>query len=226
MRVIKYISKNPVFQWIAIFLIYSYSVLVRYTTKWSIYGYSDVQHVVRSERPIIVAVWHGRILLSPKFRLKPKRHFAVISLHEDGAYVSKYMRLHGISAVRGSSKKGALAAFKESLKQLKQGNVLVITPDGPRGPAMKIGGNIIALAQKSDAVIIPYALSTSRGKFLNTWDRFFIPFPFAQGACIYGKPIEISNDMMGDELERARLDLEKTLNALTQQCDAYVLPQE
>jgi hypothetical protein len=132
------------------------------------------------------------------------------------------MKRHDIEAVRGSSKKGAVQAFKKALKILKQGHLLVVTPDGPRGPGMVLGGNVIALAKMTGAAIIPYAPSLSRGVFLKTWDRFLIPFPFSKGVYCYGKPIWISSDASEEDMKKAGIELQKQLNTITRQSDEYV----
>lgn len=222
MKLTKRIFKNQFFQWFAVFLIYAYSVLVHRTSRWTIQGLKEIQPVIQSSRPVIVAMWHGRMFLAPKFPLKPKKHYAVMSLHGDGEYVAKYMQFHGVHPVRGSSKKGALAAFRKALSVLKEGNLLVITPDGPRGPGMQVDGNVIALAKMAGAVIIPYAQSSSRGIFLKSWDRFLIPGLCGRGVCIYGTPIEIDKDATDSQMKKAGLELQKRLNEVTYRSDHCV----
>lgn len=219
MGLVKKISKNHLFQWAVVVLIYGYTVLVHLTSRWRGYGYAAIEPLVHANRPLIIAMWHGRILLAPKFPLRPRKHYAIVSLHGDGAYVAKYMRCHHIHTVRGSSRKGAISAFKEALRVLKQGHLLVITPDGPRGPGMKVGGNIMALAKMTGALIIPYAQSTNKCRFLRTWDRFCIPFLFGKGVYMYGEPIGVSSSATETELEEARVNLEKRLNQVTKECD-------
>lgn len=218
----KRIFKHPLFQRTIVGIIYWYSVLVHKTSHWQCLGYEEVQQVVCSDCPVIVVMWHGRILLSPKFPLLPKKHYAVISLHGDGVYVADYMERHNVTAVRGSSKKGAMAAFREALKILKEGHLLVVTPDGPRGPAMVLGGNVIGLAKMTGAAIIPYSQSTSHGVFLRTWDRFRIPFPFSKGVYMYGKPVWIEKNATEEEMKIAEIELQKRLNIITRQSDEYV----
>ncbi len=220
-KIRKKIFKSSWFQGIVSLLIYSYTSLVYFTTKWKVIGREAIDEIIKSDKPVIVVVWHGRILLSPKFPLKPKKHYAIISTHGDGEYIARYMKYHGVKSVRGSSNKGAISAFKNALKVLKDGNLLVITPDGPRGPLMKINGNVLELARMSGAAIIPYAQSTSFGTFLKSWDRFFIPFPFGRGVCIYGDPIYIDyNNKVA--IHEANADLENKLVLLTKECDNLV----
>ncbi len=221
-EIIKAITNNNFFKWLTVLIIYVYTQIVYLTCKWQIIGHKEIEALIKSKTPIIVVAWHGRILLSPKFPLKPKKHYAIISTHKDGEYIARYMEYHNVNAVRGSSKRGALAAFREALKILKKGDLLVITPDGPRGPLMKIGGNLIELAKMTGAAIIPYSQSTSRGIFLKTWDRFLIPFPFSKGVCVYGEPIFIDKDLSKEAILDSKLDLEKKLIDISKLSDDLV----
>ncbi len=214
--------KHPLFQRTIVAIIYYYTQFVVWSSQWERKGYEEVKEIVHSSMPVIVVMWHGRIILGPKFTLKPKKHYAVISLHGDGVYVSDYMARHQITPIRGSSKKGALPAFKEAIKILKNGNLLVITPDGPRGPGMVLGGNVIGIAKMTGAAIIPYAQSMNRGFFLKTWDRFFIPLPFSKGVYAYGTPVWIKPDASADDMKKAGIELQKQLNTITRQSDEYV----
>jgi len=64
------------------------------------------------------------------------------------------------------------------ISELKQGGEVIIVPDGPRGPnrEMKLGG--LKLAQETGAYLVPFTFSTSRKKFLGSWDSFLLFYPF------------------------------------------------
>ena len=48
------------------------------------------------------------------------------------------------------------------------------TPDGPRGPRMRVQPGIIALARLSGAPILPFTFAVSRAQGRGSWDRFVI----------------------------------------------------
>ena len=62
----------------------------------------------------------------------------------------------GWKLLRGSSSDRGKEVYKEMVNILADtGNVLVLTPDGPKGPAKEPKPGIIRAAQKTNAVILP-----------------------------------------------------------------------
>ena len=68
------------------------------------------------------------------------------------------------------------------------GRDVVITPDGPRGPAYELGPGIIFLAQKTGAPVMPMNMEYSSCWRVKSWDRFIIPRPFSKVRVIVGEP--------------------------------------
>jgi hypothetical protein len=52
-----------------------------------------------------------------------------------------------------------------------------------------------------------------------------VPFPFSRGLFLYGNPRWVSRAADEASLEEARLDLEMTLNRLTDEAEQAVTPQ-
>lgn len=216
----KKILKSQFIQNIICYLIFLYGKLTFHSCKWKGHGVENIQHLLDEDKPIIFVVWHNRILLSPFFLPKPKeRASAVVSIHKDGEIVSKYIQLIGIKLIRGSSSKGAMAAFKQCIRTLKSGDDLVITPDGPRGPRMHLGGNVITIAKIASAPIVPFTCSTRKCKVFNTWDSFILPLPFSRGIYAFGEPIYIDKTSTEEEIENLRIELEKKLRDLSIRID-------
>ena len=141
------------------------------------------QEILSCNKPCILLFWHGRIAIMPAMiqRLYPKHIFAaVISQHNDGEYLSYFVKKFGHETIRGSSSRGGANAIAGIIAALRQKKSIAITPDGPRGPAMKIGGNVIALAQKYNLPILHICYSASRTKIFKSWDRFMLPLPFSR----------------------------------------------
>ena len=105
------------------------------------------------------------------------------------------------------------------LRALKEGCVIGLTPDGPRGPRMRASEGLAALARLSGVPVIPVACAFRRRRILSTWDRMILPLPFTRGVLIWGDPITVPTDARGPELEKARLTLETALTALTREAD-------
>ena len=109
--------------------------------------------------------------------------------------------------------------MRSMIRTLNKGGHIGITPDGPRGPRMRAGSGVIALAKLSGAPILPISYSSSRCKIFRSWDRFLLPLPFAKGFFIWGDPIEISGSASKLETENARIRLEEQLTELTISAD-------
>jgi len=82
----------------------------------------------------------------------------------------------------------------------------------------------IELARLAGTPIIPVAFAASRGKFLHSWDRFLIPYPFGRGVFVCGEPVSVSRKAGPDEVEKARAVLEERLHHITAVADAYFKP--
>ncbi len=60
------------------------------------------------ERRYLYCVWHDQILMTV-FGGRPKKMAGLVSGHQDGSYLAEAMKVVGIAAVRGSSKRGEAA---------------------------------------------------------------------------------------------------------------------
>lgn len=98
---------------------------------------------------------------------------------------------------------------------------MIIVPDGPRGPnrEMKLGG--LKLAQETGAYLVPFTFSTSRKKFLRSWDSFLLFYPFSKVVAMYGQPFTLDSNLKGDALEKERRKIEKLLVQLDEKADQH-----
>jgi lysophospholipid acyltransferase (LPLAT)-like uncharacterized protein len=133
--------------------------------------------------------------------------------------VSGMMSHFGSKTVFGSSTRGGAVAFIKLARLLRAGEIVGITPDGPKGPRMRANDGIVALARLSGVPIIPLTFSTSLQYECGSWDRFVLPFPFGRGVFLWGKPIYISKKADEVEMSEKRAELESALLKLTQRAD-------
>jgi len=196
--------------------------LVYATSRWQTLGREEADALLGAGRPFIVAFWHGRLMMAPQgWRAEPVMH-VVVSRHRDGESIARAVRHLGVATIRGSRTRGGAAALRASLRLLREGGYLGITPDGPRGPRMRVQPGIIALARLSGVPIVPATYAVSRRRVAGSWDRFVIALPFSRGIYLWGQPIHVAADADEAALERARLLLEERLNALTADADRMV----
>lgn len=167
----------------------------------------------------IAALWHNRLLLI-SFVLKkffPQRPGAgLISASRDGDMIADVTRRFGFDVVRGSSSRMGASALLELSEVLASGRDVLITPDGPRGPAYELGPGIIFLAQKTGAPVVPVNMEYSSCWRVKSWDRFIIPKPFSKVRVIIGQPQQISSTSSDEEFERGRLRLQNVMMSLVE----------
>lgn len=155
-----------------------YVVKILYATNKKVF-----HHPKDDKEPFIISMWHGDLMSQPynyfAFR-KDGFVSAMISENRDGEIIAKLVENFGIGAVRGSSSKGGAKALINALKELKMGNDIAITPDGPRGPRYSIADGIVVIAQKSGRKIrCLNAVPTKYWQF-KSWDKFILPKPFGR----------------------------------------------
>lgn len=153
----------------------------------------------------IYLVWHDRLLCLPPLSPKAMRpNTAVLVSHSrDGGYIADLLTRLGFDSVRGSSSKGGLAALRAMKRHLEEGKQIVITPDGPRGPAYNVHKGAIWLARSTGAQVVPVSLNMRRPWRLRGWDRTQIPKPFSSGEFVLGEPLSFAEDVSEEEMHRA-----------------------
>jgi lysophospholipid acyltransferase (LPLAT)-like uncharacterized protein len=72
------------------------------------------------------------------------------------------------------------------------------------------------------AAIIPLGSSSRRHKTFASWDRFELPWPFTEVRVAYGRPVIVPRDADEAAVEEKRLELERELNAITEESDRAV----
>ena len=168
----------------------------------------------------IGALWHNRLLIFP-FVLRRffsnRRGAALISASRDGDLLADAIARFGFDVVRGSSSRLGASAILQLTNVLASGRDVVITPDGPRGPAYELGPGIIFLAQKSGAAVLPVNMEYSSCWRLKSWDRFVLPRPFARIRVIIGQPYRVRSANTVDDFEAERLRLQDAMMALVEQ---------
>jgi len=167
----------------------------------------------------IGAVWHNRLLIFPLIlrRFFPQRHgAALISASRDGDLLADAVQRFGYDVIRGSSSRLGASAILQLAEVLASGRDVVITPDGPRGPAYELGAGIIFLAQKSGAAVLPMNLEYSRCWRLGSWDRFIVPRPFAKVRVLTNRPHNVKSTTTPEEFEGERLALQNAMMELVE----------
>jgi lysophospholipid acyltransferase (LPLAT)-like uncharacterized protein len=167
----------------------------------------------------IGALWHNRLLIFPLVlrRFFSQRHgAALISASRDGDLLADAVQRFGYDVIRGSSSRMGASAILQLTQVLASGRDVVITPDGPRGPAYELGPGIIFVAQKSGAPVLPMNLEYSRCWRLGSWDRFIVPRPFAKVRVLISQPHYVKPTGTSEEFEAERQALQHAMIELVE----------
>lgn len=221
---------NPVFQFLVGRTIGLYMLLVGVTTRWTRVNQSAVEPFWRPNGGQLVAcIWHGRFALIHKmwsFRAGVPKAKMLISRSREGGIVAHTSRTVGAEVIRGSAPKnskakGGVEAMRAMARHIEGGGVIAMTPDGPRGPRMRVKRGPIQLAKLAQAPLMALSWSTSNRIVIEkSWDKFVLPLPFGRGALIWGDPIAPpSEDASDAEIEAVRLQLEAEMNRIAAEAD-------
>ena len=167
----------------------------------------------------IGALWHNRLLIFP-FVLRRffanRRGSALISTSRDGDLLADAIKRFRFDVVRGSSSRLGASALRQLTQVLTSGCDVVVTPDGPRGPAYELGPGIIFLAQKSGAAVLPMNMEYSSCWRIKSWDRFIVPRPFAKVRVLISQPHSVKPTSTAEEFESERLRLQNAMMSLVE----------
>ncbi len=145
------------------------------------------------EKPGIVAFWHGSMLPVWRF-FKGNEPVGVVSLSKDGEILSQLLKIWGYKLIRGSSSKKGDETLQEIQAAAKE-KLVLITPDGPRGPAKKFKAGAVVASQRTGVPIyLCNVKAGSRWVFRKSWDNFILPPPFSIINLHFSEPIFISEN--------------------------------
>ncbi|HZV11629.1 MAG TPA: DUF374 domain-containing protein, partial [Candidatus Kapabacteria bacterium] len=154
----------------------------------------------RGRGKFVVAFWHGGMLV-PWYVYSKYNGAALVSASADGEVLARILRAWDIAVVRGSSSSGGSDAVKTMVDLAKEGCSVLITPDGPRGPAHKMKIGALVVAQRAELPLVLCTVKYHKKKVLRSWDSFEIPLPFSRADAYYSEPVIIPQDRTGDALE-------------------------
>lgn len=211
---------NALVQWVLALMIAGVIWFIYLTSKRRFYNLEVVEKF--RGKPVVFVFYHGRsAMLSPLIKSMKIPAYCITSQHADGRMMAKLQRLFGLRAIYGSGTKGALTVLREGVRVTKEKkSSIVISVDGPSGPAFACHEGALYFAKMSGAPIIPCCFSASRAKMLNRWDRYLIPKLFGTITCGIGEPIYVDSKAKGEEFEQKRQEVETAMLEQLRKMDA------
>lgn len=116
--------------------------------------------------------------------------------------------------IRGSHKRRGSQALREIIRALKNGESVIYTVDGPKGPAYKVKNGILKIAQLSGATVVPISAQMNPIVRFNSWDKYELLTFFTRMTLVMGNEIEIPHDCSEEEGEQYRIRIEDELYRL------------
>lgn len=180
-----------------------------------------------SAQPFVPCYWHQQhILCSQLMRRWIRRGFRacyIVSASVDGEVPARIARSWGADVIRGSAANTGALVLRDAQQKMKDGVSIVATSDGPLGPAFQFKAGTVLMARVGGAPLVPIACAANRAWYLNTWDHFMIPKPFAQVVVAVGEPIDVPRSASADEQEAIRARMQAALEALIQASKSAVV---
>lgn len=139
----------------------------------------DCESILRGELTAVIAFWHFQMLpLWYTFRrLHPA---AIVSPSNDGGILARWLLQLGYGQVlRGSSSRGGGEVLSGAVGAASARCVLV-TPDGPRGPARQAKPGAIVAALRAGVPLVVAGWRCRRVIRFGSWDAMEAPAPFAR----------------------------------------------
>jgi lysophospholipid acyltransferase (LPLAT)-like uncharacterized protein len=210
------LSRHPAFQAVAARLLGAYLAFVYRTTRWRLVGAEHVEAARAAHGNVVAAFWHENLPLMPELLRQAGQGAAahvLVSRHRDGRFIGEVVRRFGISMVYASSSRGGAAGLLALLRLTRTGAIVVITPDGPRGPRREAAPGVAQLAASARLPILPCAGRVSRGIALRSWDRMVVPLPFGRGVLAVAAAVPVGREEGRDALPRIAAGLDAACDA-------------
>lgn len=162
--------------------------------------------------------WHQHhVLCSGLIRQWIRRGFHacfLISSSVDGDVPDRIARSWGAEVIRGSANQTGALVLRDMQQAMKRGVSVVTTADGPNGPKHEFKVGAVLMARIGGAPMVPLACAADRAWYLDRWDDFMVPKPFARVVYAIGEPITVPRDLPINDLEEIRLRMEDATNSL------------
>jgi lysophospholipid acyltransferase (LPLAT)-like uncharacterized protein len=186
--------------------------------QFDVVGAEHQRETWASGEAVVFVTWHGR-LLPLLYLYRGSGIVMLVSQHRDGEYLARIGHNLGYDVVRGSSTRGGYPALRALVRKIRDGRSLAITPDGPQGPREHFKAGALQVARITGAPVIPVMAGARRAWWVEGWDRFLVPKPFARVRVAIGEPQRIPRDSSVGDLEGYAEQLQWILQGLKAQVD-------
>lgn len=200
---------------ITVFIYKRTLALLLATCRWRVEGLTAF-HAVADEKKCILAFWHDRLLLIAPLLMRfaaRYRYAAVVSASREGRLLARLIASYRCGRALSVSADGHTPALRAMMRALQRYNeVLVIAPDGPKGPRHTVKGGLAFAAIHAEATVIPVSWRASHSWQWGTWDSMALPKPFSTIEVFFGQGVSFQKDT---PLETSLLRLQSMMENVT-----------
>lgn len=180
--------------------------------------------IAAAGQPYVPCYWHQQhIVCSYLVRKWLRRGFRaayIVSASVDGEVPARIARSWGADVIRGSAADTGALVLRDALGLMKDGVSIVTTSDGPRGPRFVFKTGTVLVAKVGKAPLVPIGCAADRAWYMDTWDNFMIPKPFARIAIALGEPVEVPRSASMEDMEAIREQMQAAIEASIQDSKA------
>jgi lysophospholipid acyltransferase (LPLAT)-like uncharacterized protein len=166
--------------WVAMVLKYFIHLII-WTCRVQLNGLNQFQEL-GSHQKCLLMLWHNRLVLTPFLlsRYTPQfTYAALVSNSRDGNLLSDVIHSYPNGKTIRVSHHARFHALANVINHVKQTeDIVIITPDGPRGPSYQIKPGIAITARETKTHVVPFNWEAAHYWELKTWDGLRIPKPF------------------------------------------------
>ena len=147
MRPRKWLERQP---WVTSGLGRAFGAWARFcaaTTRWERRGEAELEAALR-DGPVVLVLWHERIVMVGVHWRPGWGPLAALHTPRFAGRVAGAAQGHvGLKPIAMDSRRGNVAASREILRRLREGQSIGLTGDGPQGPARVLKASALAARQ-------------------------------------------------------------------------------
>jgi lysophospholipid acyltransferase (LPLAT)-like uncharacterized protein len=191
------------------------------TSSWQRSGFEPMEEAVQNGEPVIVALWHQRLLMSPYlFDASKGKICTLTSSARAGRLAGNVQTLFGFETLPMSGKDRRVKMSRELLRKIRNGVSIGIAADGPNGPARVASTVPLVWARTSGCRVFTLSFSARRVMQFPTWDHMMLPAPWTKGVLMCREWDEtVPRKVTDEQTETLRGSLEQALNEITDASD-------
>lgn len=121
-----------------------------------------------------------------------REYVTAVATGRDGNTATAVLQRLGVSVARGSARRDGAQAMRALLRQCTPSRSIVLSVDGPLGPAGVAKPGVTVLGARCGRDVVPVAAAARWYlRFPWTWSGIYLPLPFSRVALQSGEPLTI-----------------------------------